>query len=158
MTWTTDDTGAEAGPSEAVDERAVPRPRRAPEETRAGPPVDAGARGADLHERGEYRRARTVHENLLDSRRRRHGHDHPDTLAAATGLAMDLLRLDENEAARALVEDTLARQRHVLGDDHPDTLVSTISLAIVLRRLGDHRRARRIGRWVDDQRHARSPQ
>ena len=50
------------------------------------------------------------------------GEDHPDTLASANNLAIDLHALGEYEQARALDEDTLARRRRVLGEDHPDTL------------------------------------
>ena len=65
------------------------------------------------------------------------GDDHPDTLASANNLAVDLSNLGERQAARELDEDTLARSRRVLGDDHPDTLSSANNLAGDLRALGE---------------------
>ena len=72
------------------------------------------------------------------------GDDHPDTLASATNLAVDLRNLGEYQAARELDEDTLARYRRVLGDDHPDTLASANNLAADLRNLGEHQAAREL--------------
>ncbi|MDQ4115777.1 MAG: tetratricopeptide repeat protein [Actinomycetota bacterium] len=153
-------TGTWPGRSAAaadVDENAVPRPRPAPdgEERRRCDDVDRLAH--ELRERGAYEPARVLDEDLFARRRRMLGDEHPDTLAAATGLALDLTRLGDNGRARALSEQTLVRQRRVLGDDHPDTLVTALTLAITLRRLGDRVRARRIGRWVDDRTHSRGP-
>ena len=83
-------------------------------------------------------------EGILARRRRDLGEDHPDTLAAADGLAISLRAVGgtpgppaaasnlativrhggEFQAARELGEDTLARRRRVLGEDHPDTLAA----------------------------------
>ena len=77
-------------------------------------------------------------EDTLARRRRDLGEDHPDTLAAADGLAVSLRAVGEHQAARELGEDTLARRRRVLGEDHPDTLASADGLAISLRAVGGH--------------------
>ena len=52
-------------------------------------------------------------------RRRVLGGDHPDTLASASNLAIDLGAPGEHQAARELDEDTLDRGRRVLGEDQP---------------------------------------
>ena len=75
-------------------------------------------------------------EHTLARRRRDLGEDHPDTLAAASGLAISLRAAAEYQAARELEEDTLARRRRVLGEDHPDTLASADGLAVSLRAVG----------------------
>ena len=75
-------------------------------------------------------------EDILARRRRDLGEDHPDTLAAASNLAVSLRAAGEYQAARELDEDTLARRRRVLGEDHPDTLASANGLAISLRAVG----------------------
>src|ERR1700685_3136238 len=75
-------------------------------------------------------------EDTLARRRRDLGEDHPDTLAAASNLAVSLRAAGEYQAARELGEDTLARRRRVLGEDHPDTLASADGLAISLRAVG----------------------
>jgi len=77
-------------------------------------------------------------EHTLARRRRDLGEDHPDTLAAASGLAISLRAAGEYQAARELEEDTLARRRRVLGEDHPDTLASADGLALSLRAVGGH--------------------
>src|SRR6266704_145798 len=110
-------------------------------------------------------------EDTLARRRRDLGEDHPDTLAAASNLAVSLRAVGghpgtltsagslvasvghpgEYQAARELGEDTLARRRRVLGEDHPDTLTSADNLAFSLqgvrgqaaRELGEDTLARR---------------
>ena len=77
-------------------------------------------------------------EDTLASRRRDLGEDHPDTLAAASNLAVSLRAAGEYQAARELDEDTLARRRRVLGEDHPDTLASADGLAVSLRAVLGH--------------------
>jgi Tetratricopeptide repeat len=77
-------------------------------------------------------------EDTLARRRRDLGEDHPDTLAAANGLAVSLRAAGEYQAARELDEDTLARRRRDLGEDHPDTLAAANGLAISLRAVGGH--------------------
>ena len=79
----------------------------------------------------------------LARRRRDLGADHPDTLAAASNLAVSLRAAGEYQAARELGEDTLARRR-VLGEDHPDTLSSASGLAISLRAVSEHQAAREL--------------
>ena len=84
-------------------------------------------------------------EDTLARRRRDLGEDHPDTLTAASNLAVSLRAAGEYQAARELDEDTLARRRGVLGEDHPDTLASADNLAASL--LGV-RGGRRPGSWA----------
>jgi hypothetical protein len=70
-------------------------------------------------------------------RRRVLGEDHPDTLASANTLAVDLRDLGEFKAARVMNEDTLVRRRQVLGDEHPDTQQSIRNLAADREALGE---------------------
>src|ERR1700722_15515287 len=77
-------------------------------------------------------------EDTLARRRRDLGEDHPDTLVAASNLAVSPRAAGEYQAARELDEDTLARRRRVLGEDHPDTLASADGLAIRLRAVGGY--------------------
>jgi hypothetical protein len=105
-----------------------------------------------------------LYEDTLARRRRDLGEDHPDTLTAASNLAVSLraagglpgtltsfpgslassLHRGEQQAARELDEDTLARRRRVLGEDHPDTLASASGLAISLRAVGERQAAREL--------------
>ena len=63
-------------------------------------------------------------EDTLARRRRDLGEDHPDTLAAASNLAVSLRAAGEYQAARELDEDTLARRRRLLGEEHPETMMA----------------------------------
>jgi len=101
--------------------------------------VDGGSlartrrRGDNAGMAGDDGRAQVqLDEDTLARRRRDLGEDHPDTLAAASNLAVSLRAAGEYQAARELDEDTLARRRRVLGEDHPDTGASA-AFAIFLR-------------------------
>ena len=94
-------------------------------------------RGDNAGMAGDDGRAQVqLDEDTLARRRRDLGEDHPDTLAAASNLAVSLRAAGEYQAARELGEDTLARRRRVLGEDHPDTLAAASGLAISLRAAG----------------------
>jgi len=83
-------------------------------------------------------------EDILARRRRDLGEDHPDTLAAASHLAVSLRAVGEEQAARELAEDILARRRRVLGEDHPDTLAAAFQLVGALTGLGEYHAAREL--------------
>jgi Tetratricopeptide repeat len=85
-----------------------------------------------LHTRGQPAPARPLFERARDLRRSLLGTDHPDTLASASSLFLNLFALGRYESARRLGEDTLTRCRRVLGEDHPETLRSATILATVL--------------------------
>ena len=57
-----------------------------------------------LQARGEPRAARALFEDAYDLYRRRLGHDHPDTLAAAHTLAQDLHALGQHEQAHRILQ------------------------------------------------------
>jgi serine/threonine protein kinase len=59
---------------------------------------------------------------LLMSRQKRLGHDHPSTLNALASTARLASRLGHREEARALAEECARGRRCVLGEDHPQTL------------------------------------
>jgi hypothetical protein len=69
--------------------------------------------------------SRAVCDQLLDRWRAILGPDHPDTLTAASSLAVALFAVGEGEPARTLGEDTLQRSRRAFGPDHPITLYLT---------------------------------
>jgi hypothetical protein len=48
------------------------------------------------------------------------GADHPDTLASAANLALDLKAIGQGERAAELTADTVGRLIRVLGTDHPE--------------------------------------
>jgi DNA-binding SARP family transcriptional activator len=98
-----------------------------------------------LYAHGDSHGSRVVCEPLLDRWRSLLGPDHPDTLAAATSLTLDLFFLKEAAPAHSLGEDTLERCRRVLGPDHADTLLAAAALTLVLNQVGDAEKARTVG-------------
>jgi tetratricopeptide (TPR) repeat protein len=108
--------------------------------------------GSGYGHRGDYRRARHLHSEVLSRYRRVIGPDHPDTLSAANNLATDLDRLGQSDEAQALLEDTLGRYRNTLGPDHAYTLRTANTLGNVLSRRGDLAQARDLYRDTLDRR------
>ncbi|MGY1735791.1 FxSxx-COOH system tetratricopeptide repeat protein [Geodermatophilus sp. SYSU D00684] len=89
-----------------------------------------------LQARGDTAASRSVGEALLDRWRAVLGPDHPDTLTAASGLALALNQLGDAGAAAALAEDTLQRCHRVFGPDHVRTLWTATTLALDFLQLG----------------------
>jgi len=101
-----------------------------------------------LQTRGDPRAARPHFERAYRQSRARLGDDHPDTLAAATNLALDLQDLGQHQQAHDLNQDTLDRKRRILGQDHPDTLRTAGNLVHDLRALGQHEQASELEQEV----------
>ncbi len=97
-----------------------------------------------LQTRGDPRSARPLFDRAYQLNLQRLGEDHPNTLTAASNLAVVLHALGELAAARQLDQDTYDRRRRVLGEDHPHTLDSANNLANDLRELGEHAAARQL--------------
>jgi tetratricopeptide repeat protein/NB-ARC domain-containing protein len=89
-----------------------------------------------LLRRGETDRGYKLSLELYEGWRDRLGANDPDTLRAATRLAVALRTMGHFEQARALSADTLERRRRLWGDNDPDTLISAGNLAADMRRLG----------------------
>jgi class 3 adenylate cyclase len=98
-----------------------------------------------MHAHGDSAGCRTVGEPLLERWRSTLGLDHPDTLTAASILALSLNELGEAESARTLGEDTLQRARRVLGADHPTTLWTAAALTAALVGLSEAEPTRTLG-------------
>jgi hypothetical protein len=94
---------------------------------------------------GDIHGSRAVAGPLLDRWRSLLGPDHPDTLAAASGLTVALFGVGEAAPARVLGEDTLQRGRRVLGPDHATTLWAASGLILALNLLGEVEPARSLG-------------
>ena len=97
-----------------------------------------------LQRRGEPAVSLPLFERALELRRGMLGEQHPNTLASARRLALNLRALGQYEVARQLNEHTLARSRRVLGEEHPDTLTSANNLALDLWALRQYAAARHL--------------
>jgi tetratricopeptide (TPR) repeat protein len=100
--------------------------------------------GAYLAASGELHAAQKLSERAYHLDRNRLGADHPNTLASANNLSINLGQAGQYEQARQLDKATLERCRRVLGEDHPDTLTSASNLATHLRHLGEYEQARQL--------------
>ncbi|HEY4593658.1 MAG TPA: tetratricopeptide repeat protein, partial [Thermoanaerobaculia bacterium] len=90
-----------------------------------------------LYDRGDLTGARRLGEQVLESRRRQLGADHPATLMTMGNLAETLRAQGDLPKARQLQEQVLESRRRQLGADHPDTLTAMNNLALTLDAQGD---------------------
>jgi len=101
-----------------------------------------------LGDRGDLTGARQLKEQVLESRRRQLGADHPDTLTAMNSLAGTLKAQGDLPKARQLQEQVLESSRRQLGAEHPDTLTAMNNLAGTLQDQGDLPKARQLQEQV----------
>ena len=78
---------------------------------------------------------------VLDSRTRVLGPEHPDTLNSMTDIGIDLAKLQRLEEAEAMHSKTVAISSRVLGSRHPTTLWSVYNLGSVAALRGNLRAA-----------------
>jgi tetratricopeptide (TPR) repeat protein len=100
--------------------------------------------GRYLQTRGEPKAAQPLYERALDIYTSVLGEDNPETLAVASGLALNLRALGQYEQAHHRGEDTFTRYRRVLGDDHPHTLTSASNFAMNLWDLEQYEASRQL--------------
>jgi serine/threonine protein kinase/tetratricopeptide (TPR) repeat protein len=89
------------------------------------PLVEAAIRqtiGNAYKDLGMYREAQPHFERARDLRQSELGEQHPDTLAAMTGLAEVYVGLDQSDKAEPLLVRALEIGRRALGEEHPQTL------------------------------------
>jgi len=86
---------------------------------------------------GDYAAARAQWHVLAEAHTARLGPDHPDTLAARSGLARWTGEAGDAAAARDLFAALLPIREQVSGPDHPATLVARSSLARWTGEVGD---------------------
>jgi hypothetical protein len=83
-------------------------------------------------DQGDLDNAADLEEQVLVTRRRVLGEEHPDTLISMSNLAYILHAKGDCSNARALYELVLVTRRRALGEVHPHTLRSMYHLARVL--------------------------
>ena len=116
--------------------------RYGPDDTRAL--VAANNLALSLDAANYPARARDLHQDTYDRRRRLFGDDDPRTLTSAANLALTLRELGDHDGALALHQDTFARRRRLLGDDDPRTLTTANNLAYTLRAMNRFDEAREL--------------
>jgi tetratricopeptide (TPR) repeat protein len=82
---------------------------------------------------GQYQEAEVMHRQVLQSREKVLGPEHPDTLVSVSNLGSVLKRQGKYEEAEVMHQRELLIREKVLGPGHPDTLTSISNLGWVLR-------------------------
>ena len=71
-----------------------------------------------------------MERELLNTKRRVLGSDHPSVLATKGNLACSLSRQGKHAEAEHMLSELLELRRQVLGADHPDTLATAKNLSV----------------------------
>ena len=82
---------------------------------------------------GKFDSALALQQEVLDTRKRILGEDHPDTLRSLNDLGSILESKGDLARAEACLRETVERRTKVLGADHFETLVSMSNLGNLLR-------------------------
>ncbi len=80
---------------------------------------------------GLYKQARPHLESVLETRQRRFGRQHPETLSSIAQVGDLLIAQGEYPAAEKHLREALEGRRRALGDDHPDTLASINDMGVL---------------------------
>ncbi|KAJ5033272.1 kinesin light chain [Bipolaris maydis] len=99
-----------------------------------------------LQSDGQYKRAEELYMQVIESRRRVLGSEHPDTLTSVSHLGSVLSRQGKYEEAEAMHRRALEGYEKVLGREHPNTLTSVSHLGSVLSRQGKYEEAEAMHR------------
>ncbi len=85
--------------------------------------------GSTYHELGLFASAASFHLKALETRRRRLGPEHADTLRSMTELGRAIYSSGRAADAEPILQEALETQRRVLGPENPDTLRTMNDLA-----------------------------
>jgi tetratricopeptide (TPR) repeat protein len=92
--------------------------------------------GMCLYQDGRWNEAEASFKQMMETRKRMLGQEHPDTISAMSNLSItlgDLGRLDE---AAKMKKEVLEKMRRILGEDHPSTITAMNNLSSTLGDMG----------------------
>ena len=92
--------------------------------------------GRALHMRGYLPESKILLSDVLETRERTLGAEHPETLVSVNDLALCLQAMGLQKDAEPLLKRALEARERTLGAEHPDTLVSVNDLAGCFRATG----------------------
>ncbi|XP_037042106.1 uncharacterized protein LOC119078615 [Bradysia coprophila] len=95
----------------------------------------------NLMEGGEFNRAKTFGDKVLQSFKNLFGENHPKTLEVTLTTAHSFRQLGLHTSALQMYQNVLEKREIHLGEDHPDTLTTRFSTAWSYRQLGMHSEA-----------------
>ncbi len=87
-----------------------------------------------MAELGKHAEAEAEFQDILTAQLRVQGPDHPDTLAARSEIAIEMVRRGKLAGAEAEFRDILAVRLRVQGPNHPSTLETSKVVDFLKRR------------------------
>ena len=78
---------------------------------------------------GRYKEAEELFIEVMETKKRVLGEEHPDTLGSMANLASTYRNQGRWNEAEKLDVQVIETRKRVLGDEHPDTLTSMANLA-----------------------------
>jgi tetratricopeptide (TPR) repeat protein len=97
-----------------------------------------------LYSDGRYKEAEELHVQVMQTRKRVLGDDHPDTLISMVNLALTYSNQGRWKEAEELEVQVMQTEKRLLGDEHPDTLTSMANLAATYRDQGQWKEAEEL--------------
>lgn len=91
-----------------------------------------------IHQRGDYKRALTLHTQVLDARRKRSGEYDTGTLESMAAVGAVLQALGRYAESGTILTRALAISRSVRGDDHTETADLLGAVALTHTRQGNY--------------------
>jgi tetratricopeptide (TPR) repeat protein len=83
-----------------------------------------------LYSEGRYKEAEELQVQVMQTRKRVLGNEHPDTLISMNNLASTFRNQGRWKEAEELEVQAMQTRKRVLGNEHPDTLISITNLAL----------------------------
>jgi putative hemolysin len=93
---------------------------------------------------GRYKEAEELEVQVMETRKRVLGEEHPDTLAIMANLASTFWNQGRWKEAEDLEVQVMETSSRVLGEEHPDTLTSMANLASTYRNQGRWKEAEEL--------------
>jgi tetratricopeptide (TPR) repeat protein len=97
-----------------------------------------------LYSDGRYKEAEDLQVQVMETRKRVLGDEHPSTLASMGNLAATYMKQGRWREAEELSVQVMKTTKRVLGDEHPSTLTSMGNLAATYRNQGRWREAEEL--------------
>ncbi|KAF2676779.1 hypothetical protein K458DRAFT_396668, partial [Lentithecium fluviatile CBS 122367] len=89
-----------------------------------------------LHSDGRWKEAEELFVQVMETRKRVLGEEHPDTLTSMANLASTFWNQGRWKEAEELFVQVMETRKRVLGEEHPNTLTSMANLASTYRNQG----------------------
>ncbi|KAK7177494.1 Kinesin light chain 5 [Paraphaeosphaeria sporulosa] len=94
-----------------------------------------------LYNDGRYEEAEELNVQVMETRKRVLGEEHPDTLTSMANLASTFWNQGRWKEAEELEVQVMETRKRVLGEEHPSTLLSMSNFAFTLQTQARHKEA-----------------